>query len=116
MTIIQCYAPTNDNDEDVKDKFYEQLQAVLEETPRHDMKVVMGDMNANIGNDNKKYERAMGREGCGTMNENVERLIELCTTYYLVVGRTLFPHKEIHKMTWYSPNGRGQKSDRPLDD
>lgn len=48
---------------------------MLEETPRHDMKVVMGDMNAKIGNYNKNYERTMGREGCGTMNENGERLI-----------------------------------------
>ncbi|XP_073670675.1 uncharacterized protein [Paramisgurnus dabryanus] len=105
-TIIQCYAPTNNNNEDEKDRFYEELQALLEETPRHDMKIVMGDMNAKIGSDNTNYERAMGREGCGTMNENGERLMELCTTYNLVVGGTLFPHREIHKLTWYSPNGR----------
>ena len=36
----------------------------------------------------------------------MERLIELCTTYNLVIGGTLFPHRDIHKLTWYSPNGR----------
>ena len=66
----------------------------------------MGDMNAKVGNDNTDYERSMGREGCGIMNENGERLLELCTTYDLVIGGTLFPHKDIHKLTWHSPNGR----------
>jgi len=74
-TIIQCYSPTNDNDEDTNDEFYERLQAKLENTPRHDMKIVMGDLNAKVGGDNTTYERAMGREGCGTMNENGERLL-----------------------------------------
>ena len=48
----------------------------------------------------------MGREGCGIMNGNGERLLELCTTYNLVIGGTLFPHCDIHKLTWCSPNGR----------
>jgi hypothetical protein len=105
-TIIQCYAPTNDSDDEAKDEFYEQLQAELEAIPRHDMKIVMGDMNAKVGGSNNSYERALGREGCGTMNGNGEKLAEMCTSYDLVIGGTLFPHKEIHKLTWYSPNGR----------
>jgi hypothetical protein len=105
-TIFQCYAPTNDSEEDNKDVFYEQLQAELENTPRHEMKIVMGDLNAKVGNDNKSYERAMGREGCGTINDNGERLLDICTSYDLVIGGTLFPHRDVHKLTWYSPNGR----------
>ena len=73
-TIIQCYAPTNDSDEALKDEFYKQLQAVLETTPRHDMRIVMGDLNAKMGNNNTEHDRTMGREGCGVMNENGERL------------------------------------------
>ena len=70
------------------------------------MKIVIGDLNAKVGNNNTDHDRAMGKEGCGTMNENGERLIELCTTYNLVIGGILFPHRDIHKLTWYSPNGR----------
>ena len=72
----------------------------------HEMKIVMGDLNAKVGNDNRNCERAMGREGCGTMNDNGERLLDTCTTYDFVIGRTLFPHRDVHKLTWYSPNGR----------
>ena len=105
-TIIQCYAPTNDSDEESKDAFYEQLQAELENIPRHEMKIVMGDLNAKVGNDNTGHERAMGKEGCGSMNDNGERLLEICAAYNLVIGGTLFKHPEVHKLTWCSPNGR----------
>lgn len=76
------------------------MQAELEEIPRHDMNIVMGDMNAKVGRDNTNYERAVGREGCCTINENGEWLVELCTIYDLFIGETLFPHKDIHKLTW----------------
>ncbi|XP_025080471.1 craniofacial development protein 2-like [Pomacea canaliculata] len=106
MTLIQCYAPTNDGDDEVKDTFYDQLQAEVSAAPHHDLLIVMGDMNAKVGNDNTHVERTMGRHGCGCMNENGERLVELCTMYNLVIGGTLFPHRNVHKLTWCSPNGR----------
>ena len=48
-TCVQVYAPTNDAEPDVKDEFYEQLQAVIERAPSHDMLVMMGDWNAKVG-------------------------------------------------------------------
>ena len=105
-TIFQCYAPTNDKNEEEKDQFYQQLQAELESTPNHDLLIVMGDLNAKVGNDNTNHPRAMGTQGCGTMNENGERLADFCDMNDLVIGGTLFQHKEIHKITWYSPNNR----------
>lgn len=79
-TIMQCYVPANNSDEEVKDRFYEHLQAEQEETPRHYMEIVMGDINAKVGGDNTSYERAMGREGRGAINKNGERMVELCTS------------------------------------
>ena len=88
------------------DLFDEQLQAEVEITPRHDMLVVMGDLNSKVGNNNTGNERVMGKHGCGFMNENGAKLLEFCNNNNLVVRGTLFPHRDIHKLTWYSPNNR----------
>ena len=105
MTIIQCYAPTNDSSDDSKDNFYSQLQTEVEKALRHDLLVVMGDLNAKVGSDTN-CERMMGKHGVGVRNDNGERLVELCTMNSLVIGGTLFTHRDIHKLTWISPNGR----------
>ena len=106
LSIIQCYAPTNDADEETKDNFYEQLQMVVSKVPQHDMLLIMGDLNAKVGADNTECEKSMDKHGCGTRNDNGERLIDFCLNNNQVMGGTLFPHKDIHKLTWKSPDGR----------
>lgn len=62
LTILQCYAPTSEAEEDVKDDFYEQLQRVSK-IPQHDLLLITGGLNAKFGNDNIGRENAMGRHG-----------------------------------------------------
>ncbi|KAK3792904.1 hypothetical protein RRG08_033755 [Elysia crispata] len=97
LSILQCYAPTNDHEEEDKDLFYEQLQAELNEIPRHDVITLMGDLNAKVGDDNNGAERTMGKFGCGSINNNGERLVEFCASNDLVIGGTLFNHPAIHR-------------------
>ena len=59
LTILQCYAPTNEAEEDVKDDFYEQLQREVSKIPQHDLLLITGDLNAKVGNDNTGREDAM---------------------------------------------------------
>lgn len=107
MTIIQAYAPTNADTEVSKDQFYEQLQAVYENTPKHDIIVSMGDWNAKVG-------RQMPGEGgiVGThalvaeRNDNGERFVASCTANNMAIVTTQFKQKEVHKYTWTSPDGR----------
>lgn len=78
LHVVQCYAPTNDADNEVKELFYNQLYHTLESKKAKHIVILMGDMNAKIGGNNNSYELIMGREGLGTMNENGERFAVAC--------------------------------------
>ncbi|GFR95809.1 craniofacial development protein 2 [Elysia marginata] len=104
LHIVQCYAPTNDAEEEIKDGFYQQLQAELDNKKTNDITILMGDFNAKIGADNKGYEEIMGTHGIGQINENGERFADLCALNQMVIGGSIFPHKNIYKVTWRSPD------------
>ena len=107
LTIVVCYAPQEDKSDEEKDNFYEKLAVIIDKTPRHDLLLVIGDMNAKLGTDNRGREQTMGREGLiGEMSDNGGRLAELCDENRLSIGGTIFKHKEIHKYTWTSPDNR----------
>ncbi|CAG5135618.1 unnamed protein product [Candidula unifasciata] len=91
MSVIQCYAPTNDKDASIKEEFYMQ---------KGNLKILMGDLNAKIGSDNTGYEEIMGRHGLGVMNENGELFTNFFAGNQYVIGGSIFPHKRIHKATW----------------
>ncbi|VDO57861.1 unnamed protein product [Schistosoma margrebowiei] len=104
MNVIQCYAPTNDSNNDIKDQFYERLQSIIEKWPRKDLAILMGDLNAKVGIDNTGYEDIIGRHELGEINENGERFANLFAFNKLVIGGTIFQHKLIHKAIWISPD------------
>ncbi|VDP22603.1 unnamed protein product [Schistosoma margrebowiei] len=99
MDVIQCYANTDDHNENVKDQFYDRLQSIVEKCPTKDLTILMGDFNAKVGTDNTGYEDIMGRHGLGGRKKTGERFTNLCAFKKLVVGGTIFPHKHIHKTT-----------------
>ena len=70
LTVIVCYAPTEDAEEADKDAFYEQLQAVTDEVPTHDLLMVLRDLNARPDNNNIGTYRVMGKHGIGTISDN----------------------------------------------
>ena len=70
------------------------------------MVVLVGDMNAKVGSNNINREEVMVKFGVGIMKYNRERSCDLCGTNGLVATGTVFPHEEIHKLTWKSPDGK----------
>ena len=66
----------------------------------------MGDMNAKLGPDNTGRELIIGREALGEMNENRELFADFSAFKELAIGGSVFKHKDIHKATWVSPDGR----------
>ena len=112
LSVLVCYAPTEDVNAKVKDAFYDQLQTAVESVHAHDMLLILGDLNAKVGSDNTGREHVMGKHGIGTINDNGERLADFCEENNLLIGGILFQHKHIHKTTWTSPDGTTKKPNR----
>ena len=112
LNNVQCYAPTNNSGDEIKNKCYDRLQDTINSFPDRDVDVLMGDFNAKVSNDNRGYEVVMEKQGLSVMNKNGERLANHCATSSLVIGGTIFAHRNIHLATWISPE-HNKKPERP---
>ena len=104
--MVQAYAPTSDAMDEEKDEFYNPLRDTVSSCNRNDMIVVMGDLNAKVGNNYTNREEVMGKFGVGVINDNGEMLCDFCSANGFIINGTIFPHKDIHKLTRRSPDGR----------
>ena len=92
VTIIQCSVPTNALSAEDKEEFYNQLQATIDRVPKRDLRIVMGDMNTQVGADNTEKEQIMGKYGMGEFYENGEFFTDFSAFNELVIGGTVCPH------------------------
>ncbi|VDP47933.1 unnamed protein product [Schistosoma margrebowiei] len=102
MNVIQCYAPSNDSNDDDKDRFFERLQSILAKCPGRDLTILIGGSNAKFEIDNIVYEDVMGRHELRGKNENGEKFKYLCAFYEMVICDTIFTHKRMYKAPWVS--------------
>ena len=106
IAVIQVYAPTNNAEEAEVEWFYEDLQDLLELTPKRDVFFIIGDWNAKVGS--QETPGLTGKFGLGIRNEAVQRLIEFCQENALVIANTLFQQHKRRLYTWTSPGGQYQ--------
>ena len=88
IMVIQVYAPTSNTEGAEVERFYEDLQGLLELTPPKDVLFIIGDCNAKVGS--QETPGVTGKFGLGIWNEAGQRLIELCQENTLVIANTLF--------------------------
>ena len=102
ITVIQVYSLTN-NAEEVE-WFYEDLQDLLELTPKRDILFITGDWNAKVGD--QEIPGVTGKFGLGVQNEAGQSLIEFCQENTLVIANTFFQQHKRRLYTWTSPDGQ----------
>ena len=106
ITVIQVYAPTSNTEEAKDERFYEDLQTLLELTPPKDVLFIIGDLNAKVGR--QEIPGVTGTFGFGVLYEAGKRLIEFCQENTQVIANTLFKQQKRRLYTWTSPDGQYQ--------
>ena len=93
IMVIQVYAPTSNAEEAEVEWFYEDLQDLVELTPKKDVLFIIGDWNTKVGS--QETPGVIGKFGLGIQNEAGQRLIKFCQENTLVIANTLFQkHRE----------------------
>ena len=88
ITVTQVYAPTSNAEETEVERFYEDLQDLLELTPKKDVLLIIGAWKAKVGS--QETPEVTDKFGLGVQNEAGQRLIEFCQENALVLANTLF--------------------------
>ena len=96
--------PTTNAKEAEVQWFYEDLQDLLELTPKKDILFIIGDWNAKVGS--QEIPGVTGKFGLGVQNAAGQRLTELCQENTLVIANTLFQQHKRRLYTWTSPDGQ----------
>ena len=97
---VQVYALTSNAQESEVERLYEDLQDLLELTPKKDVLFIIGDWNANVGS--QELSGVTDKFGLGVQNEAGQRLKENT----LVIANTLFQQHKRRLSTWTSPAGQ----------
>ena len=99
---MHVYAPTSNAEEAEVEQFFEDLQDLLELTPKKDVLFIKGDRNAKVGS--QETPGVTDKFGLGIWNEAGQRLIGFCQENALVIANTLFQQHKRRLYTWTSPD------------
>jgi endonuclease/exonuclease/phosphatase family metal-dependent hydrolase len=106
IIVLNVHAPTEDKIDDVKDGFFEELERVFEKFPKYHMKILLGNSNAKVGREDV-FKSTIGNESLHKIsNDNGVRLVNFATFKNLRIKSMMCPHRNIHKYTWTSPDGK----------
>ena len=102
ITVIQTCAPTSNTEKAEVERFYEDLQDLLELTPKKDVLFIKGDWNAKVGS--QETPGVTGKFGLGVWNEAGQRVTDFCQENALVIANTVFQQHRRRLYPWTSPD------------
>jgi exonuclease III len=105
IVVLNVQASTENKINDVKDSFYEELERVFDKFLEYHIKILLGDFNAKVGREDI-FKPTIGNESLhGISNDDGSIVVNFATSKNLAVKSTMFPHRNINKYTWTSPDG-----------
>ncbi len=103
--LISGYVHTITNLGDAKEKFYEELAALISTVPQVDKLLLLGDFNAYVGQGHQPWEGGIGTQG-GKCNSNDFLQLRTCATHGLAITKTMFRLPTHNKTSWMHPHSK----------
>ena len=104
IMVIQVYAPNSNAEKAEVEQFYEDVQDLIELTPKKDVLFIIGNWNEKVSS--LEIPGVIGKFGLGVQNESGQRLTEFCQENALVIANTLFQQHKRRLYAWTSPDGQ----------
>nr|XP_034840840.1 craniofacial development protein 2-like [Maniola hyperantus] len=108
VNIVSVYAPQVGCDDEMKETFWKNFDAVMMGIPQSEEIYIGGDFNSHVGRTNENFERVHGSWGFGTRNREGETLLQSASAFDMVIVNTFFEKRDQHLITYQSGNHRSQ--------
>ena len=104
IMVLNAHAPCEEKTDVSKDSLYEELEQVFDHFPKYHTKILFGDFNAKVRRGDI-FKPTIGNESlCQNSNDKGVRRVNFTKSKNLEVKSTMFPHHNIHKYIWTSPD------------
>ena len=100
------HVPSEEKSDDTEDSFYEALEQAFGHFPKHHLKILGGDFNAILGREDILKPTIWNESLHHDSNNSGVRIVYFARSKHLVVKSMMFLHRNIHKYTWTSPDGK----------
>ncbi|XP_062715066.1 uncharacterized protein LOC134291306 [Aedes albopictus] len=116
VSIINVHSPHSGSTDDDKDAFYAQLEREYDRCPNHDVKIIIGDLNAQVGQE-EEFRPTIGKFSAHQLtNENGLRLFDFAASKNMAIRSTFFQHSLPYRYTWRLPQQTESQIDHVLID
>nr|XP_014353239.1 PREDICTED: LOW QUALITY PROTEIN: uncharacterized protein LOC106706591 [Latimeria chalumnae] len=105
-TIISVYAPTMSNPDEIKNKFYEDLDHAISQVSKNDKLIILGGFNACVRSDHQTWRGIIGKHSIGNYNSNGLLLLRKCAEHSLIITNTIFQLPNKNKTSWMHPRSK----------
>jgi hypothetical protein len=108
IIVLNVHAPIENETDDTYDSFYEELDSVFDQFPKYHTKIFVRDFNEKVGRENVSKPTTGNEILHDFSNDNGVRVVNFAISKNQIVNSTMFPHRNIHKVTWTSYNRKTQ--------